>query len=95
MSTLAFTQLQMETFPEGVQLRCRYLRVEQAIQFYPWKRAKLYQLMNRGDIKSFVSKERGNLRGIRLIDRDSMDQYLERAAAAAELQTLSQEEAAA
>jgi hypothetical protein len=78
MHSLATTQIQAETFPVGVALRLRWIRVEHAIVNYPWKRAKLYQLMNRGEIKSFSLKEKGKTRGIRLIDKDSIDAYLER-----------------
>ena len=95
MSTLNTVQLHMETFPEGVQLRCRYLRVEQAVEYCPFKKSKLYDLLRRGDIKSFLLKQPGCTHGIRLIDRDSVDAYLERMCAAAELQQLAQEEKAA
>jgi hypothetical protein len=88
MNSLNGKQIQIETLPAGAPLRCRYVRVEQALQIYPWKRAKLYQLMGRGVIRSFLLKERGSLRGIRLLDRDSIDQYLERQAAAAASETM-------
>lgn len=85
----------METFPPGVQLRCRYIRMDQAVEYAPFGKSKLYDLLNRGLIKSFVLKERGCTKGIRLIDKDSIDQYLERAAAAAESEALSKERRAA
>ena len=44
---------------------------------YPFRRAKLYELLARGEIKSFVLKEKNAIRGMRLIDRDSLDEYLE------------------
>jgi hypothetical protein len=58
--------------------------VRQAVDSYPLGRAKLYELLAIGEIKSFCLKERGSLRGLRLIDRDSYDDYLERAAKAAQ-----------
>ena len=64
-------------YPDGVSIRSRYLRVQQVLDFYPFKRAKLYEYLASGDIKSFVLKEKGALRGIRLIDRDSLDAFLE------------------
>jgi Helix-turn-helix domain len=70
-------QNHLETLQEGVPIRSRYLRVQQVLDYYPFKRAKLYQYIAAGDIKSFVLKERGALRGIRLIDRDSLDAFLE------------------
>jgi hypothetical protein len=83
MHTLATAQIHAETLPSGIVFRQRYLRVEQALEYGPWRRAKLYQLIRRGDLKSFVLKEKGALRGMRLIDRDSIDAYLEKQAAAA------------
>ena len=74
---LASTQIHLEMYPEGVRLRSRYLRVQQVLDFYPFKRAKLYEYLASGDIKSFVLKEKGAARGIRLIDRDSLDAFLE------------------
>jgi hypothetical protein len=53
------------------------MRVQQVLDGYPFKRAKLYQYLAQGDIKSFVLKEKGALRGIRLIDKDSLDAFLE------------------
>ena len=55
----------------------RYLRVDQVLKFYPFKRAKLYVLLGRKEIRSFVILEPGARRGIRLIDRRSLDEYLE------------------
>jgi len=60
-----------------MQLRSRYIRVAQALEWYPFKRAKLYELISSCRIKSFVLKERGAIRGLRLIDRDSLDDYIE------------------
>jgi hypothetical protein len=83
MSVLISRQVHAETFPEGAAIRCRYLRIYQTLASYPFRRSKLYELLSNGDIKSFVLKEKGCIRGIRLIDRDSLDAYLERKAAEA------------
>jgi hypothetical protein len=80
VNSLAFNQVHAETFPAGVAIRSRYLRVHQVLDWYPFKRAKLYELLTRGDIKSFVLKEKGAIRGMRLVDRDSLDAYLQKAA---------------
>jgi hypothetical protein len=60
--SLTSTQIRAETFPNGVPIRSRYLRVQQLLDWYPFKRAKLYEILARGDIKSFVLKERGAIR---------------------------------
>jgi hypothetical protein len=88
MNTLGLSQIRRETFPENAPLQCRYLRVEQALEYCPWKKSKLYELLRRGEIKSFLLKERGCTHGLRLIDKDSIDLFLERAAAAAEAEAL-------
>jgi hypothetical protein len=61
-------------------MRARYIRVAQALEWYPFKRAKLYELLASDKIKSFLLKERGAIRGCRLIDRDSLDDFLQKAA---------------
>jgi hypothetical protein len=76
-------QTYAEIFQDGAPIRCRYLRVQQALDYGPLKRAKLYEKLASGEIKSFCLKEKGALKGIRLIDRDSYDAYLQRAALAA------------
>jgi hypothetical protein len=79
-NSLTSNQVCAETFPDGALIRCRYIRVQQALDSYPLKRAKLYEKLSSGEIKSFCLKERGALKGVRLIDRDSYDDYLQRAA---------------
>ena len=84
MSSLTSNQILSETYPNGHAIRSRYIRVAQALEWYPFKRAKLYELISSGRIRSFVLKERGAIRGLRLIDRDSLDDYIESKAAIAE-----------
>jgi hypothetical protein len=62
--------------PAGIPLLSRYLRVDQTVRSYPFKKSKLYLLLSSGEIKSFVLKERNARRGMRLIDRFSLDEYL-------------------
>jgi hypothetical protein len=84
MSSLVSNQILSETYPSGHAMRSRYIRVAQALEWYPFKRAKLYELLASGKIKSFLLKERGAIRGLRLIDRDSLDEFLQTAAEGAE-----------
>jgi hypothetical protein len=58
----------------------RYIRFAQALEWYPWKRAKLYELIREGLVKSFVLMEPGASRGLRLVARFSMDEFLQKAA---------------
>ena len=89
-NSLTSNQVHAEIFPDRAPVRCRYLRVQQAVDSYPLKRAKLYEKQASGDNKSFCLKERGALKGLRLIDRDSYDAYLELAAKAAEAEEQAQ-----
>jgi hypothetical protein len=82
--SLSSAQIHAEIFPDDAPIRCRYLRPQQAVDYYPLKRSKLYEKLASGEIKSFCLKEKGALKGLRLIDRDSYDAYLERAAKEAE-----------
>jgi|HubBroStandDraft_3_1064219.scaffolds.fasta_scaffold1994329_1 hypothetical protein len=54
-----------------------YLRVQQVLMRYPLKRAKLYALLSSKTIRSFQLAEPGARRGIRLIDRFSLDEYFD------------------
>ena len=60
MGTLAFKQIQVETLPEGVALPLRWITVKQAVQFYPFGRAKLYELMNVGLSRASHTKSQEN-----------------------------------
>jgi hypothetical protein len=82
--TLTSTTILAETYPSAHAMRSRYIRVAQALEWYPFKRAKLYKLLASGKIKSFLLKERGAIRGLRLIDRDSLDKFLQTAAEGAD-----------
>jgi hypothetical protein len=81
--SLISKEIHAKIVPPGVALISRYVRVQQVLDGYPFKRAKLYELLATGRIKSFSLKERGALRGIRLIDRESLDEFLEHKAAEA------------
>lgn len=73
-------KIQIETYDDGTPIRSQYLRVREVLKFYPLRKSMLYQLMRSGKIKSFVIKHRSAQRGIRLIDRDSLDLYLKKEA---------------
>ncbi len=84
VNTLLSKQILAETYSPEKIVRSKYLRVAQVLGAYPWKRSKLYELISKGEVKSFVLKEKGAIRGIRLIDKDSLDAYLEAKAAQAQ-----------
>ena len=47
----------------------------------PFSRVYGYQLINAGLIESVLVRAPGNRKGIRLVDSDSLDRYLEKLAA--------------
>ena len=57
--------------------RHEWMRVRQAVRCFSIGRSSLYKLLNKGAVKSVSIKERGALRGIRLINGDSVRNYLE------------------
>lgn len=54
-----------------------WLRVKEACSFSRLSKPKLYQLINAGKIKSVSLRERGQIRGTRLISFDSLRNFLE------------------
>lgn len=54
-----------------------WLRVREACQFSRLSKPKLYDLLGRGLIKSCSLRERGMVRGTRLISFDSLRAFLE------------------
>lgn len=54
-----------------------WLRVKEACSFSRLSKPKLYQLINAGKIKSVSLRERGQIRGTRLISFDSLSRFLD------------------
>ena len=59
------------------ELPKEWLRVSEAVQFSRISKPKIYDLLGRGLIKSCSLKERGMVRGTRLISFDSLKAFLE------------------
>jgi len=64
-----------------------WLRVKNVAAMYNIGRTTVFSLIRSGDIRSVSLKKRGNLRGIRLIEKTSIDEYLASLAATAEAQS--------
>jgi hypothetical protein len=62
----------------SVKLQPRWLRVPAAVAYSGISRAKFYILLAEGQIKSASICARGKQRGIRVVDRLSIDRYLEK-----------------
>jgi len=65
-----------------------WLRVAEACDYSRISKPKLYQLINRGLIKSVSLKERGQIKGTRLISFDSLRAFLESRATGGEADTV-------
>ncbi len=58
-------------------LQPEWLRVSDACRYSSISKAKLYDLINRGQIRSVSLRERGQIKGTRLISADSLRRFLE------------------
>ena len=57
-----------------------WLRVPDAVRLFGICRSSLYELISSGSVKSTALRKRGAVRGIRLINFDSLAAYIENAA---------------
>ena len=64
-------------------LKPEWIRVDDAVRVSGISRSKIYELIKAEKIRSFSKRERGALRGIRLIFLDSLLDHIERMYAAA------------
>jgi predicted DNA-binding transcriptional regulator AlpA len=62
-----------------------WIRINLAVKLFGLSRSKLYELITDRRIKSFTLRERNKIKGIRLINYDSLCQFLEREARAQEV----------
>jgi len=53
-----------------------WLKIEDAVRYSGLSRSKLYELIDKGAIRSVCLRAKDKLRGIRLIYRPSLDAYL-------------------
>ena len=77
MNTLLFNEVSKDLHAGTINLEPRWLKVCAAVAYSGISRAVLYRLLGQGKIRSSSLRSRGTLRGIRLIDRVSLDAYIE------------------
>ena len=65
---------------QGETARPEWLRIPTAIKIFGISRTKLYELIGQRKVKSVSLRERGQIRGTRLISYDSMMEYLDQLA---------------
>ena len=73
------TEIQQDTHTGPVTLNPRWLRIPSAVKYSGLSRSRLYELLAQGRIKSICVKSHNDaLRGVRLVDRESVDLFMER-----------------
>jgi len=71
------TELQQDTHSGPVTLNPRWLRIPAAVKYSGLSRSKLYELLSERKIHSICLKSnKGAQRGIRLLDRESIDSFM-------------------
>ena len=72
------TEIQQDTHTGPVTLNPRWLRIPSAVKYSGISRSRLYELLPQGRIKSICLKSRNDaLRGVRLVDRESIDLFMQ------------------
>ena len=72
------TEIQQDTHTGPVTLNPRWLRMASAVKYSGLSRSRLYELLAQGRIKSISLKSSSKaLRGVRLVDRESIDHFME------------------
>ena len=61
-------------------VRPEWLRIPSAVRIFGISRTKLYELISQRKIKSVSLRERGQVRGTRLLNYDSLVDYLDQLA---------------
>jgi hypothetical protein len=77
MNSLSRSEILQDAHAGTVNLEPRWLKVGAAVSYSGISRAVLYRILGEGKIRSSSLRSRGALRGIRLIDRASLDAYIE------------------
>jgi len=71
-------EIQLDTHG-AVTLNPRWLRIPAAVKYSGLSRSRLYELLSEGKIRSICVKSQNSAqRGVRLIDRESIDLFMER-----------------
>jgi hypothetical protein len=65
-----------EIVSDPLKLEPRWLRIPAAVAYSGFSRAKLFILLSEGRIKSVSVTSAGKRRGIRVVDRLSIDDFL-------------------
>jgi hypothetical protein len=69
-------------------MRPEWIRVDDTIRIFGISRSKIYELLRERKVKTFCLRQRNKLKGIRLINYDSINQFMEGEAAVQEAEHL-------
>jgi hypothetical protein len=71
------TEIQQDTHSGPVTLNPRWLRIPAAVKYSGLSRSRLYELISDGKIRSICLKSNKRAeRGVRLLDRESIDSFM-------------------
>jgi hypothetical protein len=71
------TEIQQDTHSGPVTLNPRWLRIPAAVKYSGLSRSRLYELISEGKIQSICLKSNKRAeRGVRLLDRESIDSFM-------------------
>ena len=71
------TEIQRDTHSGPVTLNPRWLRIPAAVKYSGLSRSRLYKLLAERKIRSICVKSyKGAERGVRLLDRESIDTFM-------------------
>jgi hypothetical protein len=71
------TEIQRDTHSGPVTLNPRWLRIPAAVKYSGLSRSRLYELLSERKIRSIcVKSHKGAERGVRLLDRESIDTFM-------------------
>jgi hypothetical protein len=65
-----------EIVEDPTTLKPRWMKVPAAVRYSGLSRARLYILLASGEIRSASVRFKGKARGIRIVDRESIDEFL-------------------
>jgi hypothetical protein len=68
--------LSREIVEDPTTLQPRWMKVPAAVRYSGLSRASLYILLASGEIRSASVRFKGKARGIRIVDRESIDEFL-------------------
>jgi hypothetical protein len=64
------------TLIDSASIKPRYVKVRDAVRYSSISNTSFYELIASGEIRTVALRKKGNIAGIRLVDLQSLDEYL-------------------